>query len=87
MEAKELENGAKMEPKVSLRRVQVGQMEAKELQNGGKMEPQEPNGGITEIQGVQDGSLWSLLSPLGERSSQASAASERAERSDLTRNM
>ena len=43
MEAKELENGAKMEPKVSLRRVQGGQMEAKEFQNGGKMEPQEPN--------------------------------------------
>ena len=36
-----------------------------------------------EIQVVQNGSLWSLLSPLGERSSQANAASERAER--LTR--
>ena len=39
MEAKELQNGAKMEPKVSLIRLQGGQMEAKELQNGGKMEP------------------------------------------------
>ena len=36
-----------------------------------------------EVQGVQNGSLWSLLSPLGERSSQASAASERAERLTL----
>ena len=83
METKELQNGAKMEPKVSLIRLQGGQMEAKELQNGGKMEPQEPNGGIMEIQGVQNGSLWSLLSPLGERSSQASAASERAKRLTL----
>ena len=59
-------------------------MEAKELQNGGKIEPQESNGGIMGIQGVQNGSLWSLLLPLGERSSQASAASERAERRTCT---
>ena len=55
MEAKELENGAKMEPKVSLRRRQGGQMEAKELQNGAKMESQASKGGIMEMQGVQDG--------------------------------
>ena len=83
IEAKELENGPKMEPKVSQRRLQRGQREAKELQNGGKMKPQEPTGGIMEIQVVQNGSLWSLLSPLGERSSQASAASERAKRLTL----